>query len=110
MSGGVVSGPGMSWITLIAIAGGAYAFKVLGLVILGGRALPAKLGRCLDLLPAALLPALIAVNTVATGQHLGIDARIAGVTAASIATWRRAAFPLVVVLGAAVTAAVRHWS
>jgi len=100
----------MSWLTLLAIAAGAYAFKVLGLIVLGGRTLPDRLGRCLDLLPAALLPALIAVNTIVTGQHIVVDARLAGVSAAGIATWRRAPFPVVVVLGAGITALVRRWS
>ena len=102
-----MTGPGMSWATLLAIAAGSYAFKTIGLMLLGGRTLPRRVGACLDLLPAALLPALIAVNTFAVGQHLEIDARLAGVAAAGVATWRRAPFPVIVVLGAAVTALVR---
>jgi len=63
--------------------------------------------RCLQLLPAALLSALIAVQTLSTGQHLVIDARAAGVGAAIVAVWRKAPFPVVIVVGAAVTAIVR---
>ena len=47
----------MSWITLLVIAGGSYAFKALGLVVLGGRTMPRRLQACADLLPAALQPA-----------------------------------------------------
>ena len=98
----------MSWWTLLAIGAGSYAFKALGLVVLGGRTLPRRLQACVDLLPAALLPALIAVNTFALNRHLVLDARAAGVAAAAVAAWRRAPLPVVILLGALVTAVVRR--
>lgn len=97
----------MSWTAILVLAAGAYGFKVLGLVVLGGRQLPPPVARCVALLPAALLPALIAVQTLTTDDRWVIDARAAGVGAAIVAAWRRAPFPLVIVLGAGVTAAVR---
>ena len=97
----------MSWSAVFALAAGAYAFKVLGLVILGGRELPPTITRCIALLPAALLPALIAVQTLTTDDRWVVDARAAGVAAAILAAWRRAPFPLVIVIGAAVAALVR---
>ena len=97
----------MSWWAILVLAAGAYGFKATGLVVLGGRDLPAPVSRCLQLLPAALLSALIAVQTLSTGQHLVIDARAAGIGAAIVAVWRKAPFPVVIVVGAAVTAIVR---
>ena len=97
----------MSWGALLVLAAGAYAFKVLGLVVLGGRSLPPVVARCVGLLPAALLPALIAVQTLGTDDRWVLDARAAGVAAAIVAAWRRAPFPVVILLGAAVTALVR---
>jgi uncharacterized membrane protein len=97
----------VSWWTIAVLAAGAYGFKALGLFALGGRTLPPPLARCLSLLPAALLAALIAVQTFSDGRSLVIDARAVGVGAAAIAAWRRAPFWFVVVLAAAVTAAVR---
>jgi branched-subunit amino acid transport protein len=97
----------MSWTAILLLAAGAYACKAIGLVVLGGRDLPAPLSRCVALLPAALLPALIAVGTFATGDRWAVDARAAGVAAAVVAAWRRAPFPVIVVLGAAVTTLVR---
>lgn len=97
----------MSWAALLVLAAGAYGFKVLGLVVLGGRTLPPKVARCVALLPAALLPALIAVQTLTTDDRWVLDARAAGVGAAIVAAWRRAPFPVVIILGAAVTALVR---
>ncbi|MDO8363767.1 MAG: AzlD domain-containing protein [Actinomycetota bacterium] len=97
----------MSWAFVFALAGTAYGFKVLGLVLVGGRALPPVLDRCLALIPAALIAAIVVLNTFSSGQQLQIDARAAGVGAAVVAAWRKAPLILVIVIGAAVTALVR---
>ena len=100
----------MSWALVLILAAGAYGFKVLGLVVIGDRRLPAVLERCLDLIPAALLAALVMHETFGVGQALRVDARAAGVGAAVVVAWRRAPLILVIVTGAAVTAAVRALS
>jgi len=97
----------MSWTFVIVLAATAYAFKVLGLVVIGDRRLPPVLDRCLALIPAALIAALVVSNTFADGRHLQLDARAAGVGAAVIAAWRRAPIIVVIVVGALVTALVR---
>ena len=97
----------MTWTLVFVLAIGAYAFKVFGLVVIGDRQLPAALDRCLNLIPAALIAALIVNNTLAVGQQLQIDARAAGVGAAILAAWRRAPLIVVMIVGAAVTAAIR---
>ncbi len=97
----------MTWGLVLGLATGAYLFKVLGLVVVGDRSLPAVVERCLNLIPAALIAALIAKDTFSVGQHLQVDARLAGVTAAIIAAWRRAPVIVVIVIGAGVTALVR---
>jgi branched-subunit amino acid transport protein len=98
----------VTWTLVLALAAGAYAFKVAGLVIIGSRRLPPALERCLALVPAALISALVVMNTFSTGNELVLDARAAGVTAAAIAAWRRAPLIVVIVLGAVVTALVRQ--
>jgi branched-subunit amino acid transport protein len=98
----------VTWTLVLVLAAGAYAFKVAGLVIVGSRRLPPTLERCLALVPAALISALVVMNTFSTGNELVLDARAAGVTAAAIAAWRRAPLIVVIVLGAAVTALVRR--
>ena len=97
----------MTWGLVLALAAGAYAFKVLGLVVIGDRALPAALERCLALIPAALIAALIVKDTFSIGQHLVIDARAAGVAAAVLAAWRKAPAIVIIVIGATVTALLR---
>jgi branched-subunit amino acid transport protein len=100
----------MTWTLVLVLAGGAYFFKVLGLVVIGDRTLPPVLDRCLSLIPAALIAALVVKDTFSVGQQLQIDARAAGVGAAAIAAWRNAPLILVIVIGAAVTAAIRALS
>ena len=98
----------MSWSLVIVLAIGAYAFKVTGLVVLGGRTLPAVIERCLALIPAAVVTALIVKDTFTKGQDLVLDARAAGIAVAVLAAWKRAPLIVVIVLGAAVTALLRQ--
>lgn len=97
----------MTWTLVLTLGVGAYLCKVIGLVVIGGRSLPPPLVRCLALIPAALISALIVKDTVSAGQDLVVDARIVGVVAAAVAAWRRAPLVAVIVVGAGATAAVR---
>lgn len=97
----------MTWFLIFALAGGAFGFKLLGLVIIGARELPAVVERCLKLIPAALITALVVKDTLSIGQDLVLDARAAGVVVATLAAWRRAPLVVVIALGASVTAIVR---
>jgi len=97
----------MTWLLVFGLAAGAYAFKVLGLVIIGNRVLPPRLERCLALIPAALLAAIIAKDTLTIGHHLQVDARLAGVSAAILAAWRKMPVIVVILVGAGTTALVR---
>jgi len=97
----------MSWAFVLLLGATAYAFKAVGLIVIGGRSLPPTLERCLALIPAAMIGALVVTNTFGNGQHLQMDARAAGVAVAVVAAWRRAPLLVVILLGAAVTAAIR---
>ena len=97
----------MSWWFIVTLAAGCYAFKVVGLIVVGDRTMPPLVARCLALIPAAMISALVALNTFSTGHDLVIDARAVGVGAATVAAWRKAPLIVVIVLGAAVTAVVR---
>jgi branched-subunit amino acid transport protein len=100
----------MTWTLVFVLAAAAYSFKVIGLIVIGRSQLPGPLERCLALIPAALIAALVVNETFADGQDLVIDARAAGVAAAALAAWRRATIIVVIVIGAAVTATVRALS
>lgn len=98
----------MSWTLVLVLAAGAYLCKLTGFVLVGGRKLPAVVDRCLALVPAALIMALIVNDTFSDGQDLVLDARAAGVGVAAVAAWRRAPLVIVIALGAIVTAVVRR--
>ena len=98
----------MTWTLIILLTLGAYAFKVTGLVFLGGRSLPPMFERCLALIPAAVVTALVMKDTFTNGQDLVLDARALGIAVAGVAAWRKAPLIVVIVLGAAVTALLRQ--
>jgi branched-subunit amino acid transport protein len=95
----------MTWAAIIGAGLGCYLLK------LAGMSLPARVlthplvERIADLIPVALLAALVAVQVFASGTHLTLDARAAGLAVAVVALLLRAPF-LVVVFAAALTAAL----
>ena len=92
------------WIAIGVLIVVCFVIKAVGPVALGGRDLPRWAERLIVLLPAALLSALVVVQTFADGKALVLDARAAGVAAAVVAVLLRASL-LVVLLVAALTAA-----
>lgn len=97
----------MSWWAILGLGVAAYALKATGLVVIGARAAEGRMLRLAALLPAALLPALVVVNTFAGDRRLVLDARAVGLAVAVVATWRRAPFVVVVTAAAMSTALVR---
>jgi branched-subunit amino acid transport protein len=96
------------WIAVLATCGGCYALKLAGLTmpqrVLGN----ARMRRFAELVPVALLAALIAVQAATSGRSLELDpARLAGLGAAVLALVLRAPFLLVIVAAASAAAALR---
>jgi branched-subunit amino acid transport protein len=95
----------MTWFALLGAGVGCYALKLAG-VSLPGRVLEHRVvERVADMIPVALLAALVAVQVFADGTRLTVDARAAGLAAVVVALLLRAPF-LVVVFVAALAAAV----
>ncbi len=92
---------------VVLLSGVAYGLKVLGFVVVGSRTMPPVLERCLALIPASLLAALVAKDTFTSAQVLVLDARAVGLAVAIVAVWRKAPFIVVVVAAMAATALVR---
>lgn len=97
----------MIWFAIAGTALGCYLLKVGGLLVPARVLQRPAVARFAELLPVALLTALVAVATFASGRHLVLDARAAGLAAAVVALLLRAPFLVVVVTAAAVTALVR---
>jgi uncharacterized membrane protein len=95
------------WIVLALVGAATVALKAAGPVLLGGRELPARVRVLVGLLAPALLAALVVTNTLASGRHIVVDARLAGVAAAAVSLRLRAPILVAVAVAAAVTAAIR---
>ena len=98
----------MIWAGVLAGCLACYALKLAGMSIPARWLASARVQRIAALLPVALLAALIAVQTFASGQQVVIDARLFGAAVAAFAVWRRWPF-LVVVILAAVSTALLRW-
>ena len=99
----------MIWLAVLGCGLGCYLLKLAGLSVPAHVLERPVVRRIADLIPVALLAALIAVQVFATGgddgPRLSVDARLAGLGAAAVALLLRAPF-LVVVAVAALTAAL----
>jgi len=94
------------WALVIATVAGCYLLKLAGYLVPARVLDHPRIRRLVELLPVALLAALVVVEAVANGRHLHADGpRLAGFAVGAVAVWRRAPF-LVVVIAAAVTAAL----
>jgi uncharacterized membrane protein len=98
------------WILVVGTVAGCYTFKLAGYLV-PARVLDApRIRRVVEVLPVALLAALVVVEAIANGRHIELDGpRLAGLGVGAIAVWRRLPF-MVIVLLAAVTAAVLRLS
>jgi len=95
------------WVAVVLVGAVTVVLKAAGPVLLGGRELPARVRVLVELLAPALLAALVVTNTVASGRHLVVDARLAGVAAAAVSLRLRAPILVAVAVAAAVTAGIR---
>lgn len=94
------------WVLVLATIVGCYLLKLAGYLVPAHVLDRPRARRLVELLPVALLAALVVVQLIANGRHLDLDGpRLAGFGVGALAVWRRAPF-LVVVIAASVTAGV----
>jgi branched-subunit amino acid transport protein len=93
------------WWAVLGAAAACYLLKLAGLSVPARVLERPVVERVADLVPVALLAALVAVQVVASGPTLELDARVVALGAAVLLLLARAPF-LVVVYGAALVAAV----
>jgi hypothetical protein len=92
------------WALVLATSAGCYALKLAGYLVPSRLLDSRRVRRLVELLPVALLVALIVVQGFADGRHIHVDGpRLAGFGVGAFAVWRRAPF-LAVVVAAALTA------
>jgi branched-subunit amino acid transport protein len=94
------------WWLVVGTVVGCYLLKLVGYFVPARVLDHGPTRRAVELLPVALLAALVVVEAIAAGRHYDLDGpRLAGFGVGAVAVWMRAPF-LVVVIAAAVTAAV----
>ncbi len=93
------------WAAVLVGGIGCYLLKLVGLSVPDRVLEHPVVARVADYIPVALLAALVAVQVLADGGTLVLDARAAGLAAAVVLLLLRAPF-LVVVFGAALVAAL----
>ncbi|MEQ6901118.1 AzlD domain-containing protein [Nocardioides sp. YIM 152588] len=100
----------MIWWAVLGGGVGCYLLKLAGLSVPESVLARPWVARVVDLIPVALLAALVSVQVLSApdpdgGQRLVLDARVAGLGTAVVLLVLRAPF-LVVVVGAAAVAAL----
>ena len=94
------------WWLVAGTVVGCYLLKLVGYFVPARMLDHGPTRRAVELLPVALLAALVVVEAIAAGRHYDLDwPRLAGFGVGAVAVWLRAPF-LVIVVAAAVTAAV----
>jgi len=95
------------WLAVLTAGVGCYLLKLAGLSVPPSVLERPVVGRVADLLPVALLAALIGVQVLGSGSALSVDARLLGLGVAVVALLLRAPFLVVVLTAAAAAAAAR---
>lgn len=98
----------MTTLSIVMLTIAAWGQRLVGAFVIGPwlnrRPL---LTKAAGLIPAAVVMAVIAQLTLASGRSLVIDERLAGMVVAGVLVWRRAPFIVVVVAAAVTTAGLR---
>ena len=95
------------WPWLLGAAAACYGLKLAGMSVPDKVLSHPRVSMVADLLPIALLSALIGVQTFGGDRSVELDARAVGLAAAVVALLLRAPFLVVVVVAAAAAALVR---
>jgi uncharacterized membrane protein len=96
------------WDLVLATIAGCYLLKLAGYLVPERVLARPVVRQVVELLPVALLAALVVVEAVASGRHVELDGpRLAGVGVGAVAVWRRAPFLVIVIVAAATAGLLR---
>lgn len=100
----------MGWAVIAALAVGTWGQRLIGMFGVGtALARRPRFALLADLLPVAIVAAVIVQLTVGRGRSLVVDDRLVGLGVAAILVWRRAPLFAVVLVAAGTTALVRSF-
>ncbi|MFV0524195.1 MAG: AzlD domain-containing protein [Acidimicrobiales bacterium] len=94
-------------VAVAAACGLAFGLKLIGYLVPRRILEQPRVAEASALITVAVLAALVAVQTVADGRHLAVDARLPAVAVAAVLLWRRVPFAVVVVAAGLVAAGLR---
>ena len=97
----------LTWGVVAVLAVGVYGQRALGMALIAPKRMGDRSRQVLTMVPLSILCAVTALQTFSSQGELVFDARVAGIAAASLLSWKRAPMFVVVVAAAGVTAAVR---
>ncbi|MDN4476141.1 AzlD domain-containing protein [Demequina sp. SYSU T00192] len=95
------------WVGIVVAGLLSWATKLAGHSVPESWLENPRVHRIAAFVTVALLSALVAVQTFASGRSLTADARLAAVVVAAVLLWRRAPFIVVVAVAAGVAAGQR---
>jgi branched-subunit amino acid transport protein len=95
------------WVVVLTASAVCFALKLAGHLVPEHWLADERVARTAALVTAALLAALVTVQTVGDGQALVVDARLPALGVAAVALALRAPFIVVVVLAAVTAAGLR---
>ncbi len=96
-----------AWALVAGCAVVTFAIKAAGPIALGGRELPSWFASIVGLMAPALLAALVATHSLATGHRLGVGAATAGVLVSALVMRTTRSIAWCVISAALTTALLR---
>ena len=99
--------PTATWVAVVVASAVVFAIKLVGHLEPEHWLAEPRIARTASLVTVALLSALVAVQAVAQGGDLVVDARLPALAVAAVALALRAPFVVVVVLAALTAALLR---
>lgn len=97
----------MTFLPILVLAAGTYAFRVSGTLLRGRMQVPDRVRDLLSVAAIVLLVAVVATSALMSGQRFAGLALPLGVAVGGVLAWRKAPFVVVVVAAAASTALLR---
>jgi branched-subunit amino acid transport protein len=97
----------MTFLPILLLAAGTYAFRLSGTVVRGRMQVPERVRELMSMAAIVLLVALVATTALMAGQRFAGFALPLGVLVGGILAWRKAPFVVVVIAAAATTGLLR---
>ncbi len=100
----------LTWSVVGLLMIGVYGQRALGATLVDTNRVSLRWKHVLENMPLAIISGVVALQALARGQSLAVDARLIGLAVAALCAWRRLPILVTVVAAATATALVRALS